>query len=92
MWRTGADVVLVPEVMVVAGPSLVVVDDVMELSVVVVDSEGEVVVELGGSVEDALPVLVVVCSSVVVRPAVVEAGVEVEDESEVVDPAVVLGG
>lgn len=32
MWRTGADVVLVPEVMVVAGPSLVVVDDVTELS------------------------------------------------------------
>lgn len=91
MWRTGADVVLVPEVMVVAGPSLVVVDDVTELSVVVVDSEGEVV-ELGGSVEVALPVLVVVCSSVVVRPAVVEAGVEVEDESEVVDPAVVLAG
>lgn len=64
---------------------------VVDVPIIVVDSEGEVV-ELGGSVEVALPVLVVVCSSVVVRPAVVEAGVEVEDESEVVDPAVVLAG
>lgn len=92
VWRTGADVVLEPEVMVVSGAWLdVLVVDVMVLSVVAVDSGAEVVV-LGGSVE--LGVVegaeVELCSEVVVCPAVVEAGAEVEDVESVVEDSEVL--